>query len=551
MGLTRWVSLRVLLAFILIGPIPVPAQVAAGRSGALTFLAPENVPDAYVGEFYILSLCQPPGNVPPTIDHPQGAGLCGGTGGSVNPTGGNPPYHFVKDTLSNFLPFGLNLQATSGYISGVPTAAGTRTVTICAVDLSASSSCQEITITVRPARQQKKDSPPPGPRTGATPPPPAPVPERVAPLLRKPEQDGRIFDCAAAWIAATRLSSGLPVQKDAIERTKRLLDQAKAENDEAVQEITNEALSTLADTAADIAHRATEQVRTLELLRGTAQLTGQQQTVYAAGIQRLRQVGEVTAEIHTGASAYSAGHEYGTQLRAGVGSALEHVRRASEFLSESGLLEGTASHALGDLAGLYVTVATLSINLTAASWKEQMSFDEWNRARLQLEDMSAQHLRVSGTLYELQQDMARYCTEMVSKRPNAGGSGNKPFYIAGGLGLAAAAAVLASGVGSERSSSSSSSGSSSGSGGSCRSNSDCTSFATRNRCSPAVGFCTPDGLCHCCLALSGASCIRCTTNANCGGGSDTQCFQGTCIFTVGGRASGSPTPAQFRLVPEP
>lgn len=115
-------------------------------------------------------------------------------------------------------------------------------------------------------------------------------------------------------------------------------------------------------------------------------------------------------------------------------------------------------------------------------------------------------------------------------RGGGGGPSLGPLLILGAAGAAAVGAAVALKGASESGGTSAASGS-----GACSSNSQCNAFASRNNCSPARGFCTSDGLCHCCFALctsAGCNCLSCSSDRDCGA---EQCFQGTCIFRIGAR----------------
>jgi len=73
--------------------------------------------------------------------------------------GGNPPYHFVLDTLGGFPPMGL-IMDQNGLIRGTPKVKGTSEFRVCAVDMSGSQSCQDFKITVNPkgpTKERQKD----------------------------------------------------------------------------------------------------------------------------------------------------------------------------------------------------------------------------------------------------------------------------------------------------------------------------------------------------------------------------------------------------------
>ncbi len=104
------------------------------------FTVDDQLPDARVGEPYSYSFCKP--------DCLTENDLCGSeTNPSLNPIGGSGPYHFQLDSGSGFPPIGLTLYP-NGLLKGIPTAAGVRTFTVCAVDLGGHQCCAQAALTV-------------------------------------------------------------------------------------------------------------------------------------------------------------------------------------------------------------------------------------------------------------------------------------------------------------------------------------------------------------------------------------------------------------------
>jgi hypothetical protein len=131
------------------GPTLAQAQAPAGLPPSpVKFEQPElPATGPVVGQPFALSLCDPP--VTNAND------LCGNlTGGTSNPIGGSPPYHFQLDTGGGFLPFGLTLHP-NGLITGTPSAAGTRNFRVCAVDLAGYQKCIDYTLDVARGTTEK------------------------------------------------------------------------------------------------------------------------------------------------------------------------------------------------------------------------------------------------------------------------------------------------------------------------------------------------------------------------------------------------------------
>lgn len=99
-----------------------------------------------VGEKFEYSFCQPPAT--------RASDLC--PAASVNPTGGKPPYHFQLGS-GGFPPFGIALNL-NGLLSGAPSAEGSRTFSVCAIDLAGSNACRTIAFTVKPKAAGDKDA---------------------------------------------------------------------------------------------------------------------------------------------------------------------------------------------------------------------------------------------------------------------------------------------------------------------------------------------------------------------------------------------------------
>ena len=110
---------------------------AGGPGGDTITFTVAGLPLAKVGEAYSYSFCQPALS--------QSTDLC--AEGSTNPTGGQPPYHFQLGAGVGFPPLGLTL-GVNGILSGTPSASGPKTFEVCAVDLSASSTCRSVNMTV-------------------------------------------------------------------------------------------------------------------------------------------------------------------------------------------------------------------------------------------------------------------------------------------------------------------------------------------------------------------------------------------------------------------
>lgn len=114
-----------------------PTGTAAPK---IQFAAPQKL-DAPVGQPFSYSFCQPAVN--------SASDLCTNT---TNPKLGLPPYTFSLDS-GGFLPLGLTINL-NGLLEGTPTAAGNRTVKICAKDTGGFSVCRQVTINVGTSQRQ-------------------------------------------------------------------------------------------------------------------------------------------------------------------------------------------------------------------------------------------------------------------------------------------------------------------------------------------------------------------------------------------------------------
>jgi hypothetical protein len=115
-------------------------QPPLGELSDIWFSPPTKLPDAVVGKPYFYSFCLP------ALDNTSD--LCGAFVTTVNPAGGKPPYSFQLDTMGNFPPFGISLNL-NGILNGTPTVAGERKFTVCAVDKTRTSACQEVSLNVK------------------------------------------------------------------------------------------------------------------------------------------------------------------------------------------------------------------------------------------------------------------------------------------------------------------------------------------------------------------------------------------------------------------
>jgi hypothetical protein len=108
----------------------------APKKTALEFDAATKLDDAPLGAEYAYSFCQPAITKKDPCD-----------ASATNPKGGSPPYHFELETAGGFPPFGLTLNQ-NGMLTGKPTAAGERTFSVCAVDLTGEKACRGVSLTV-------------------------------------------------------------------------------------------------------------------------------------------------------------------------------------------------------------------------------------------------------------------------------------------------------------------------------------------------------------------------------------------------------------------
>jgi len=133
-------------------PVVVAGLLLAGCGSNFGFV-PDDVPEppllfgvpatlqATVGEEFKFSFCRPELN--------SSSDLC--PKGATNPTGGSPPYHFQLGSGVGFPPVGLTL-GLNGILSGTPTVAtsslGGGEFSVCAVDLSGTSVCRTVKMTI-------------------------------------------------------------------------------------------------------------------------------------------------------------------------------------------------------------------------------------------------------------------------------------------------------------------------------------------------------------------------------------------------------------------
>jgi hypothetical protein len=116
------------LSVVGLPPTPAPLRFVAAQP-----------PSALAGQRYQHSFCSPTPATPTSA--------CGPFPQTTNPTGGSPPYHFQLGSGVGFPPIGISL-GKDGLLTGTPSAPGTYRFEVCAVDLSANSVCQTVSMTV-------------------------------------------------------------------------------------------------------------------------------------------------------------------------------------------------------------------------------------------------------------------------------------------------------------------------------------------------------------------------------------------------------------------
>ncbi|OGG55148.1 hypothetical protein A3D62_02820 [Candidatus Kaiserbacteria bacterium RIFCSPHIGHO2_02_FULL_49_11] len=145
-GGVGYVSKTVLSEDTVSAGLPPPAGGSSSVGGIV--IGPWANIQTTVGESYELHFCEPPAAI-------SGA-TCGGLADTAtNPTGGRPPYSFVKK--SGFLPPGMTLEL-NGTLRGSPTQTGTYNYQLCAKDLYDGEGCQNLAVVVN--EDKKSDSSP-------------------------------------------------------------------------------------------------------------------------------------------------------------------------------------------------------------------------------------------------------------------------------------------------------------------------------------------------------------------------------------------------------
>jgi hypothetical protein len=128
--------------------------VTAPGPGPLVFSAEATLLPGTLNVPYRYSFCHP--------EPSSATALCGTFPPTTNPSGGQPPYHFQLGSGVGFPPFGLSLNL-NGLLAGTPTAAGTSTFSVCAVDLWEANICRTVSLTINSTARTYA-----GPFTGQT-----------------------------------------------------------------------------------------------------------------------------------------------------------------------------------------------------------------------------------------------------------------------------------------------------------------------------------------------------------------------------------------------
>ena len=122
----------------------VTANPGAARSGTLTIAGQTYTVNQSAGTAGALTITSAPNLPPGTINATY-------PGASLSATGGTPPYSW--SVSSGSLPAGLTLNASTGFISGTPTAAGSSTFSATVRDNVGGSQTQSFTITINTTAQ--------------------------------------------------------------------------------------------------------------------------------------------------------------------------------------------------------------------------------------------------------------------------------------------------------------------------------------------------------------------------------------------------------------
>jgi hypothetical protein len=243
-------------------------------------------------------------------------------------------------------------------------------------------------------------------------------------LLRDPSLRGhRIVDCERAATTRTRLAAGLPVQRDAIDRTRAQL--ASARDD--VRESSEQTRKTLVKAARDESLSLSKEILTsgkvlrirVAALKGSGMPVEGRRRWLEAMDTLAGSAGAMEKLGEAGKSGYAAGVEFRENAR----TLSEDLRRANKLFVDSGIAEQlgeTLSESAGGPLGAFVfRAAKLSIDVGVAVGRGAIGEEEYRRALDSLDTMQTQYNRAEDELKALDADLARYCRTKDTAAPPA------------------------------------------------------------------------------------------------------------------------------------
>jgi hypothetical protein len=219
------------------------------------------------------------------------------------------------------------------------------------------------------------------------------------------------LDCSQINQTYKRISAGLPVQKEAMDRTEALLNSLNEEL--GIRENPDVILRKSVDSYNLAVQNLTKEYKALreqvqkqhKKLFGV--LSGSQAKSYSEWVKQVDLLEKFSGGLQSG----MAGYEYGQEIQKRNRTIWEHVELAAKLLQDSGVAQALAGATFGPVGEVGFFAASEVLDAAAANWMKMPNTAEYLRARDSLATMRSQYERAESELGELKMTLdQKRCT---------------------------------------------------------------------------------------------------------------------------------------------